>query len=334
MKKKIIFRLLAFAAIAIAALACVRDILSVTFTNFKANAEETVIVKTEFRNTEANCTNTYLVFAALFPANLKAAETAKVTFTTENFQSHGYSDLVDEEMVVMEATELEKMSSKPWATALMSKFGTMGNYGDFEWVVWRSKDKYNLATGDDEGPHSMADVKLVFKNEARNVKFNFAVMYAVTCFGLDDEYSKYASPFTVMYETTGGEGREDYTVPKLVTLTPLKFTFEDIMGVDFMSKLTGVNTALAGETDVYLLGKVILNDGSELAVSSPSADNRMTRAAENLYKKYIYPRQFFNVPASKKISKMFFWFSNADGTKIEDASGNLYEQYETGTPLK
>jgi len=33
------------------------------------------------------------------------------------------------------------------------------------------------------------------------------------------------------------------------------------------------------------------------------------------------------------MTNMFFWFSNADGSKIEDNGGKLYEQPQTGTPL-
>lgn len=312
---------------------CVHNINDIIFTNQKAGAEETIVVKAEFRN-GTDCNGTYLVFAALVPSNLKLAETATVTFTTQNFANHGHADVVDARMVVMEETELEKMSGKSWKAELMSKYGTFGNYGDFEWVVWRNESKLDLSSSDNdsEGNRTQADIKLTFKNEARNVKFNFAALYATTTLGLEGD--RYCEPFIKTYETTGGTGSENYTVPKLVTITPLKFTFEDIMGVSFMSKVTGVNTSLVGETDIYLMGKVVLNDGTELTVEEATADTKLTRAAENSYLKYIYPRQYFNVPANKTIKNMFFWFENADGSKVENAAGNLYEQYETGTPLK
>ena len=315
---------------------CVHNIDDIIFTNQKAGAEETIIVKTEFRN-GTECNNTYLVFAALFPSNLNIAETATVTYTTQNFANHGQEDVVDAKMVVMEESEIELKNNLPWKAAIMKKFGTSGNYGDFEWVVWRTENTINLGSNSNDAKENrtQADIKISFTNESRNVKFNFSAMYATTTLGLDDEYGgKYASPATKTYETTGGEGFENYTVPKLVSITPLKFTFEDIMGVSFMSQVTGVKTALIGETAVYLKGKVVLNDGTELTAEEATDDSRMTRAAEYQYVKYIYPRQFFNVPADKTIKNMFFWFENADGTKLENAGGNLYEQYETGTPLK
>lgn len=332
MKKNIIFRILAFLAVAAAALACVHEILSIEFTNFKAGEEETVIVKTEFRN--GTGTNGYLVFAALFPANLKAAENATVTFTTHNFQNHGFDDVTDSRMVPIEDSMAELKSAAPWATAIMTKHGIMNNYGDFEWVVWRSEIPYNLSENSDDSPQfrTQADVKIVFRNEARNVKFHFAAMFASTAHGLEDD--RYCPPVVKTYETTGGEGREDYTTPKLVSITPVKYTFNDIMGVSFMSQLLGVNTPLMNETEVYLMGKVVLTDGTELVVDKVSADNLMSRVNEYEYLKYIYPRQYFNVPAKKNIKQMFFWFQNADGSKVENAGDSLYEQYETGTPLK
>ena len=326
-------RIFAFAAILAAMFGCVHNILDIVFSsNPQAGAEDTIVVKTEFRN--GTGTNGYLVFAALLPTNMDAANNATVTMTTQNFQNHGFADVTDLPFVVMEADAAELKSGAPWKTTLMAKFGAQGNYGDFEWVVWRSQDTYALGenSDDSEAYRTQADIKITFKNKDYNVKFHFAAMYATTAHGLDDD--RYASPFVKTYQTYGGATTEDYTVPKLVNVTPLKYTFEDIMGIDFQSSVAGVETALVGETDVYMMGKVVLDDGSELSVTEATSNNRMKMTGETSYLKYIYPRQFFGVPASKKIAKMYFWFQNADGTKVEDGDGVLYEKTETGTPLK
>lgn len=337
MKMKKYLRLIAFAVVAAVLFGCVIDILDIVFTeNPQANAEDSITVKVEFRN-GTDCNNTYLVFAALFPSNMNIRENAKVTYTSQNFDKHQLPDVVDAEMIPMELDALELKSSVPWASALMTKFGTMGNYGDFEWVVWRTKDICNLFSSSDDSQEnrSQADIKITFKNEARNVKFHFATTYATTTLGLDDANGGYyCKPVSKTYQTSGGAGTEDYTVPKLVTITPLKFTFEDIMGVDFMSAVTGVETELINENDVHLMGKVVLDDGTEILINEVSADNRMTRASEYQYKKYIYPRQFFNVPKDRSISNMYLWFVSADGTKAAGSEEAPYEQYETGTPLK
>lgn len=336
--KKIIIRVLAFMAIAAATIACVCNLTEIVFTNCKAGAEETIIVKTEFRN-GTGCDNTYLVFAALFPSELKIAENATVTYTSKNFANHNLPDVVDAEMVLMEPTELEKFAQTAWPTAIMAKFGTMGNYGDFEWVVWRTAERCNLGeNGDDaEALRSQADIKITFQNSPKSIKFNFAAMYATTTLGMDPDESwgvKYCKPVSKLYQSTGGAAVEDFTVPKLVTITPVKYTFEDVFCVNFLSQVEGVNTPLVNVTDVHLQGKVVLNDGTELAVDKIAADNRMTRASESEYRKYIYPRQFFNVPAGMNIKQVFFWFVSADGTKVENAGGSFYEQFESGTPLK
>ena len=326
-------RIFAFAAIVAFSFGCVHNILDIVFSsNPQAGAEDSIVVKTEFRN--GTGTNGYLVFAALLPTDMDAANNAKLTMTTRNFQNHGFADVTDLEFVPMEADNKEVKSNTSWNTCLMAKYGSMGNYGDFEWVVWRSKDTYALGENSDdaEANRTQADMKLTFKNKDYNVKFHFAAMYATTAHGLEDD--RFAPPVTKTYQTFGGASTEDYTVPKLVNVTPLKYTFEDIMGIDFQSSVTGVETALKGETDVYMMGKVVLDDGTELSVTEATAENRMKMTGETSYLKYIYPRQFFNVPASNKIAKMYFWFENADGTKVEDGDGVLYEKTETGTPLK
>lgn len=326
-------RIFAFAAIVAFSFGCVHNILDIVFSsNPQAGAEDTIVVKTEFRN--GTGTNGYLVFAALLPTDMDAANNAKLTMTTTNFQNHGFADVTDLEFVPMEADNKEVKSNTSWNTCLMAKYGSQGNYGDFEWVVWRSKDTYNLSenSDDSEANRTQADMKLTFKNKDYNVKFHFAAMYATTAHGLEDD--RFCPPVVKTYQTFGGASTEDYTVPKLVNVTPLKYTFEDIMGIDFQSAVTGVETALKGETDVYMMGKVVLDDGTELSVTEATAENRMKMTGETSYLKYIYPRQFFNVPASKKIAKMYFWFQNADGSKVEDGDGVLYEKTETGTPIK
>ena len=326
-------RIFAFAAIMAFLFGCVHNILDIVISsNPQAGAEDTIVVKTEFRN--GTGTNGYLVFAALFPTNMDAANNAKVTITTQNFQNHGFADVTDLEFVPMEADAVELKSNVPWKNTLMAKYGTLGNYGDFEWVVWRSQDTYALGenSDDSEAFRTQADIKITFKNVDTNVKFHFAAMYATTAHGLEDD--RFCPPVTKLYQTFGAASSEDYTVPKLVNVTPLKYTYEDIMGIDFQSAVVGMETVLLGETDVYMMGKVILDDGTERTVSEATNDNRMKMTGETSYQKYIYPRQFFNVPASNKIVKMYFWFQNADGTKVEDAEGVLYEKSETGTPLK
>lgn len=330
---KRILRIFAFSAIVAFVLGCVHNITEIVFSNQpQAGEEDTIVVKTQFRNGTGN--NGYLVFAALFPTDMDMANNATVTMDTQNFSLHGYPDVKDMEFVLMEADAVELKSNAPWKPTLMAKYGTMGNYGDFEWVVWRSKESYNLAESSDDSPSncSTSDIKITFRNIATNVKFHFAAMYATVAQGLEDD--RFCPPVTKTYQSYGGSATEDYTVPKLVNITPLKYTFEDIMGVDFQSAVTGVETALKGETEVYMMGKVVLDDGTELVVDQATAKNKMQITGETSYLKYIYPRQFFNVPASNKIAKMYFWFQNADGSKVENAGGVLYEKMETGTPLK
>lgn len=335
MKKYKFLRLLAFAAVAAFLFGCVHNILDIVMSSSpQAGAEDSIIVKTQFRN-GTDCNDSYLVFAALFPTNMNMAENAKVTMTTKDFNLHGYPDVTDLEFVVMEDSNLEKFSQAPWNTTIMAKYGTMGNFGDFEWVVWRSADKYSLTndSNDDPANCTYADIKITFTNEARNVKFNFAAMYATTALALEDD--RFCPPVSKPYQTYGGVGDEDYTVPKLVSTTPIKMSYEDVFAINFVSKLGDTVTDLAGETDVYLMGKVVLGDGTEVLVDKRHDEsNRMSRTGEYEYMKYIYPREFFGVLEDDTMTEMYFWFENADGTKVENALDNLYAVLQTGTLLQ
>ena len=83
------------------------------------------------------------------------------------------------------------------------------------------------------------------------------------------------------------------------------------------------------------MGKVVLGDGTEVLVDKRHDEsNRMSRTGEYDYMKYIYPREFFGVLEDDTMTEMYFWFENADGTKVENALDNLYAVLQTGTLLQ
>ena len=93
-------RIFAFAAIVAFSFGCVHNILDIVFSsNPQAGAEDSIVVKTEFRN--GTGTNGYLVFAALLPTDMDAANNAKLTMTTTNFQNHGFADVTDMDSIAM-----------------------------------------------------------------------------------------------------------------------------------------------------------------------------------------------------------------------------------------
>jgi len=305
----------------------------------QADSEVEVIVECAWANGTADSNNYYFVIGGIFPSSWNVGENSTVTFSTEGLveaqSAAGYTqEIIDAPMVVIEDQILETTKQMSYPAALMDQFGTMGNHGDFEWVVWRSVDTHTLAENNDA--ETKTTVKIKMKTGPESAKFNVAFMFTHTGNGLKDEGAfglRYAPPVSTVFETTGGSFMADYTESGIYAITPQKMSYEDIIGVDFRTKISYMSTPLENETDVYLMGKVVLDDGTELVYSETGEENRMLHIEGPLFKKYIYPRKFFNVPADKEMTNMFFWFSNADGSKIEDNGGKLYEQPQTGTPL-
>lgn len=278
-----------------------------------------------------------LIFAMLVPKSWNAAQNATVTYTTTGMNSAiAVPDVTDDPMVPVTAQDVEPNTGDDWATACMKQYGNGNNYGIVEWVCFKSTESYLIY------PNNYSEVTTVFKIKIKtgpeNIKFNFGVGASSTSKGFLDTggYGFWAvrdASFGTL-EVTGGTGSHDFTVPALVSIVPQTFSYDDIFSVNFLSATDGKETALLGEESVYLLGKVTLDNGQELTVSAPQASNLMKKKSDTEYYKYIYPKTFFNVPEGRKISSMYFWFSNKDGSKVENNSGDLFEQTESGTPLE
>ena len=118
----------------------------------------------------------------------------------------------------------------------------------------------------------------------------------------------------------------------LTSTTPSIFGYEDLLCLNFSTQAGDVVSVLNGLTDVYLCGKVILDNGDEITVDEDAA--RMHNVSYSQYKYYFYPRSYFKVPEDRTIKNMYFWFRNADGSKVENANGALFAKPAKGTPLK
>lgn len=287
--------------------------------------------------------NTPWVFAVLLPKEWNAKETATVTYSTDGLTKTKWwngtttgrwagEEIVDGTMSLATNDDRETISKAPWPEALAAKFGMMGNYYDMEWVVFKSDDLFNL--GEDNDNHTIIDVTLKVKTGSERISFWFAAMYGTMEKGLQDDRdwgNRYASPIKAKMTLEGDGDLVDYAIPPLVSTTPSLFSYEDLLCVNFSSRAGDIVSILNGQTDVYLCGKVLLDNGEELTVDEEAV--RMHNVSYSLYKHYIYPRAYFKVPQDRTIQNMYLWFRNADGTKVEDADGALFVRPAKGTPL-
>ncbi len=292
--------------------------------------------------------NTPWVFAVLLPKewNAKQNGNAVATYSTDGLTKTSWwtgtttgrwagEEIVGGTMSLVSENgkdDLETISKATWPDALMAKFGAMGNYYDMEWVVFKSDDLFNL--GEDNDHHTIIDVTLKVKTGPERISFWFAAMYGTIEKGLQDDPdwgNRYASPIKEKMTLEGDGDLLDYAIPPLTSMTPSIFSYEDIVCVNFSSVAGDVVSPLNGQTDVYLCGKVILDDGQECIVDESA--QRMHNVSYSQYKLYIYPRAYFSVPEDRSIKNMYFWFRNSDGSKVEDADGALFAKPAKGTPI-
>lgn len=316
-----------------AVLACVAAVLfsCITFNSVvwpsDPKADTEIEVKVQVQLVPETERNGHFVLAMLVPKNWKVADNLKAVYSAKNVQSGGnLINITDEEMVLAN-DYTEPTTTMPYNTAMLSRFGVLGNTGPVEWVVVRGTTMINT-DGSGEHPTSVADVTLRFKTGSNNVKFFTAVATCLSDNGFksEDNGDGFLVSDTQMIQVTGGSGNDDYTVLHFVSTTPQTFRYGDFVSIEFVSRIDDTLTPLYGEEEVYLNAVATLADGSEKTVNKVL----MTRSGDIHYFKYIYPKQLFGLDEDSVISDLHVWFTNADGSKVatdsSDAKGYQVSQ--------
>lgn len=318
--KRYIIAFVAVAALALSVFSCITfDTIKLT-ENPQANSIMTADVQITFQaETERDG---YFTLAMLVPKSWKVAQSIKATYSANNLQQKGgiQVDVVDEEMVIGNAV-IEPSTGLPYNSAMLSKYGVLGNTGPVEWIVLMGTTMINTDASS-EAPVNVANVHIEFKTGANNVKFftGFATCLSLNGFN-DGNDGEYIASDPIMVTVTGGSGNDDFTVVHYTSTTPQTFRYGDIVSIEFASEADGIPTDLKGEEKVYLCGTATLNDGSKVSVEGASDANLMVKTGELTYMKYIYPKQFFKVPAGKEIEDLWVSFRNADGSKVANGDG-------------
>ena len=119
-----------------------------------------------------------------------------------------------------------------------------------------------------------------------------------------------------------GNGSVDYTTYPLTSTVPSKFRYGDFFSVVFASKVDGYTTALDGEAEVFLNGTAVLADGSTVELTTRDDSTCMRRTGSHSYQKYIFPTHYFGLPKGTKITDLYLYFTNKDGSKTVKPSGS------------
>lgn len=316
---KKLHKILALSAVlvALAVAACEMVVEEINFPeNAKAGTEVTMTVKIKLV-TETD-DNSNLIFALLVPKSWDLKNNASLTLTTSGYAAQGYPEVNGETLTLIPDSETEKSTALPYPQAYQSKIGVMGNTGPVEWTVYKSSTVFHINDKVSKDPiYGTITVKL--KTGATPVKFFLGAGFCGSSWGLDtdDDESRYTPNETAKVVTVYGEEGEtilDYTVAPAIYPVPTTFRYGDIFSVNYDAQ----GTALSGSENLYLCAKAVLADGTEKTVSEPgSSRTLMSKVSGTLFRKYIYPKDFFSLPANAEITGLYVWFSNADGSVIE-----------------
>ncbi|MEL7586828.1 MAG: DUF4961 domain-containing protein [Prolixibacteraceae bacterium] len=266
-----------------------------------------------------NDDNTELVFAVLAPKSWNIASNAELTFTTSGYTK---GDVTNERMILMAATEKEPTTALSWSAALQKEIGLMNNLGPVEWVVFKSQTKFIIT--DEEEKLITAAVKVKLTTGSQNMKLFMGYFFCGKNRGFHNEYYKANAKSKVLTVTGGSNPMIDYTTVSLVSTTPATFGWGDIFAVNFETVAGVVETPLKDAEKVYLYGKAIYADGNDSSVVDVISEKTlMEKVGATSWQKYIYPKQFFNLPEGAVIKEARFHFTNEDQSiVVRNSSGS------------
>lgn len=287
-----------------------------------SNIDISVDIKLEPENDD----NTKLVFAVLAPQSWNLSENANLTFTTNGYTK---GDVVNEQMSLMADTDAEPTTALAWSSALQSEIGLMGNLGPVEWVVFESQTTFIIT--DEEEKLITANVKINLTTGSQNIKLFMGYFFCGKNRGMHSEYYKENAKSKVLTVTGGSNAMLDYTTVSLVSTIPGSFGWGDIFSINFETVAGEVETDLKDAEKVYLYGKAFFDGGNDSSIVDVVSDKTlMEKTGETTWQKYIYPKEFFGLPADAVIEKAYFHFTNEDKSiVVKQMSGDDFLITET-----
>lgn len=260
-----------------------------------------------------------LVFAMLAPKEWNLAEQATLLLTTTDYANQGFSEVVDEPLTPMPATETDPKNGMAWSDSFASVIGTGGNDGsvEMEWIVWRSSttfdisDKRTVDGVETVLPNVHANVKIRFRTGLTPLECELGYSYCYDIYGLQRDDQRFAEAF-----------KPFQTYEEVFTTSPSVFRYGDIFSITFSHG----STALKDASEIYLCGTAVHDGGQRTQVTAAGEKNRMSPLGSR-FEKYIYPKDFFNLPADAVIEELSFYFINADGSIVVRDEENGGEEF-------
>jgi hypothetical protein len=286
------------------------------------DSEITVLVKLKFvAETEQD---SKLAFGILAPKSWNLASNATLSLTTTSGVPKNV--VTDEALTVIPSNELNPSTGTPWSSSFQARFGTQGNYGPMEWIVYESStvfvaDGNGSLTEAQKTTEGTVTIKLTTGPENLRVYLAFTYCGKANAFQ-DDRYPDKDVIVAKLLEVGDMDSDVvDYTIAPAVSTTPSEFGWGDIFAFNFREQ----SSALKGADAVYLQATVVYDGGKEKTVSEISSKTLMEHLDGDLWQRYIYPLDFFDLPAGTIIESVKVYMTDKTQTlDVMDTSGEPF----------
>jgi len=252
--------------------------------------------------------NVRFVIGVLVPRSWKAAQSMQISYTAESFGSGEFEKIPTGVKAPNSGNNLD------WAPALLNKFGIGPNLiDDMEWVVFWTKEQYNVQNGD----NPVIEASISIKSGPENVKFKFGYFVASSEDGLNDFLggpgALYKTLYSDCFEVSDGEGDLlDFCNPPQTFVDPYRSTDNDIL------TLTYDRDILPGplNEEIYLCAKAELSDGAFKEVCEATSKQQLTKVdgAKGRFEITLWPRQYFELQAGQTIERLSYYFTDQTGS--------------------
>ena len=262
--------------------------------------------------------NSKLAFGILVPKSWNVANNATLTLsTTAAFAGNA---VINEPMVLVGAGEKNPSDALPWASSFQSKIGILDNTGPVEWVVFKSATTFQINDNNPDQKEVNGTVNIKLHPGPRAIKFYMGYTFCGEAFGFNNEKypDDYVKVAKILEVTGGDEPMMDFTADPAMSFVPATFGFGDIFSIRYNEPNYVTEGGLKGG-DAYLAGKVVYEENGvekEKVVDETSSKTLMEALGDlgqvTSFQKYIYPKDFFDLPKDAVILSMQVHFTNKD----------------------
>lgn len=268
--------------------------------------------------------NVKYIIGFLAPKSWNAKENTTVVYTS--VKGNGSMVLVSDALAVD--------GDRNWTQALRFKYGVGPNLlDDMEWVVFQSDKAYDISDND----KIAVDVKLTIKAGPENMKVKLGYFVGnnqdILSAGLFTNNPPFAVLYSDCFDVVNGSGDlVDFCNPPMTSVSPNSAFDNDVIDIIFdkkvLTQVTAPDPPALGD-DIYLCVKGYTASGVmfENCTQTPESKLQKVAGTEDKYDVYIWPKSFLKVPENETLSRLEYYFTNANGS-VKVGYNNTQEPFK------